>query len=97
MPCLRLAQSGGHENNLSEPIAREDNLRCRGRAGEGLTSILPRQGEVAGACQSEGEVSATNVPCPPPPSLRATSPWRGRILGFGPSCRLVVIDAASLG
>ena len=69
MPCLRLAQSGGHENNLSEPIAREDNLRCR---GWGLTSILPRQGEVAGPSQTEGEERETQVPCPPPPPPPAT-------------------------
>ena len=44
-------------------------------------TILPRQGEVAGACQTEGEegdtlgsVSAPSVAC------GATSPWRGRIV-----------------
>ena len=43
-------------------------------------SILPRQGEVAGTCQTEGEVS--DHPCSvssPSDAFGATSPLRGRI------------------
>ena len=42
--------------------------------------ILPRQGEVAGACQTEGEVS-DNLSFVSSPSVTFgdTSPWRGRI------------------
>jgi hypothetical protein len=43
-------------------------------------AILPRQGEVAGASQTEGE--ARDVGCSvssPSVACGATSPWRGRI------------------
>ncbi len=43
-------------------------------------SILPRQGEVAGPCQTEGE--ERDNPCSvssPSVTFGATSPWRGRI------------------
>ncbi|VVT10692.1 hypothetical protein SPHINGO391_400023 [Sphingomonas aurantiaca] len=39
--------------------------------------ILPRQGEVAGVSQTEGEVRETAVPCPPPPSPSAPPPPGG--------------------
>ena len=77
MPCLRLAQSEGRENKLCEAITVDDNLRCRKAWGG---TILPRKGEVAGACQTEGAETTMPAPCPPPPSLRAASRWRGRIV-----------------
>ncbi|RYF14353.1 MAG: hypothetical protein EOO77_14380 [Oxalobacteraceae bacterium] len=47
--------------------------------------ILPRKGEVAGACQTEGEGAITFVACPPPPSPAVPPPpggggseWPGR-------------------
>ena len=51
--------------------------------GEALT-ILPRQGEVAGSCQTEGEAS-DNFGSVSSPSVAfgATSPWRGRIERLG--------------
>ncbi len=43
-------------------------------------ATLPRQGEVDGDCQTEGEVR-DNLCCVSSPSVTfgATSPWRGRI------------------
>jgi len=51
--------------------------------GEALT-ILPRQGEVAGSRQTEGEVR-DNLGSVSSPSVAfgATSPWRGRIERLG--------------
>ena len=45
--------------------------------------ILPRQGEVAGPCQTEGAVRETAVPCPPPPSPSAPPPPGGGGGSFG--------------
>ncbi|VVT25252.1 hypothetical protein SPHINGO391_480209 [Sphingomonas aurantiaca] len=47
--------------------------------GAMVSLILPRQGEVAGACLTEGEDTEPTLSPPPPPSLRATSPLRGRM------------------
>jgi len=46
-------------------------------------TILPRKGEVAGSCQTEGAVSG-NVGSVSSPSVTfgATSPWRGRIVKY---------------
>ncbi len=48
-------------------------------------TILPRKGEVAGACQSEG-AERNPVCCASSPSVTFgdTSPWRGRIVGVAP-------------
>ena len=42
--------------------------------------ILPRKGEVAGSCQTEGEVRDDRCSVSSPSvAYGATSPWRGRI------------------
>jgi hypothetical protein len=42
--------------------------------------ILPRKGEVAGSCQTEGEVRDNRCSVSSPSvAFGATSPWRGRI------------------
>ncbi len=52
-------------------------------------TILPRKGEVAGACQTEGGGQATPViAASPSDAFGATSPWRGRTGGLATVRRL---------
>jgi hypothetical protein len=51
------------------------------RRGDAHLLILPSKGEVAGTCQTEGEVRENLCPVSSPSvTFGATSPWRGRIV-----------------
>ena len=45
--------------------------------GNGAKSILPRKGEVAGVCLTEGEAAEQGFPFPPPPTPSAPPPPGG--------------------
>ena len=81
-------QCGGYPNHFEPIVERRYAPPCSaGKGGArpewllmqdgGCLAILPRQGEVAGSCLTEGEVRETSVPCPPPPTPLAAPPPGG--------------------
>ena len=77
--CVILGSTQDPEPRVSSSLALGPGVR--GDDDGGARAILPRKGEVAGTCQTEGAVRKTLVPHPPPSvTFGDTSPLRGRIV-----------------
>ena len=84
MPCLRLAQTESLETNLTEPIACEDNLRCRrGQKGQGRGGRRRgRRGQGRGKRRTGGSAGQTRGAARQARLTLRSSPARGRWLAL---------------